>query len=259
VDAPELIPGKQGSTIAHLGPSLEQGPLPTLIYLALSGYDSLTLDPFNQPIVGLEAFPVRVISFDLPGHGPEMNHREAPAWLAHQLMQGNNPIAPFLATAYENILQLIDQGYIDPERIILMGVSRGGWLASLLSLMDERLRTVVAFAPITHLGLCQEFQELKIAEINEKYSLHHLAEGFVGKELRFYIGNRDERVNTDGCVRFIRKVADLSFDKGIRSAPAELILSASIGHLGHGTPPHIFKDGANWALNQWSPSWNIPS
>ena len=51
-----------------VGPSLEKGPLPTLIYFALSAEDSLQCDPFNRPVQFLEGLPLRIFSITLPGH-----------------------------------------------------------------------------------------------------------------------------------------------------------------------------------------------
>ncbi|MCB1084213.1 MAG: hypothetical protein KDK61_07865, partial [Simkania sp.] len=51
-----------------VGPRLEEGPLPTLIYFALSAEDSLERDPFNQPVQFLEGLPLRIFSITLPGH-----------------------------------------------------------------------------------------------------------------------------------------------------------------------------------------------
>ena len=50
-----------------VGPPLEEGPFPTLIYFALSAEDSLQCDPFNQPVQFLEGLPLRIFSITLPG------------------------------------------------------------------------------------------------------------------------------------------------------------------------------------------------
>ena len=50
------------------GPPIEEGPRPALFYFALSGHQSLTLDPFNQP--GVEYVPYWRAG-DLQTVGPE--------------------------------------------------------------------------------------------------------------------------------------------------------------------------------------------
>lgn len=242
----EKLPGTGNLEVFHRGPPLDAGPLPSVFYFALSGYDSLHLDPFNQPAVFLENSNIRCFSFNLPGHGPGYNHNEAMGFWAESLRKGQDPLAPFLASAADNISFLVKEGLVNPSRLATAGLSRGGLIAALLALMDKRIETVVGFAPLTKLSTLPEFQKLAFAEASEKYGLMNFAGQFAKTTLRFYIGNRDECVSTDACYQFIRAVADKAFEEGIRSPQAELIISPSIGRLGHGTPAHIFKDGMEW-------------
>ena len=46
----DIINGPNSISIYHVGPPLELGPLPTFFYFALSGEESLTLNPYNQPV-----------------------------------------------------------------------------------------------------------------------------------------------------------------------------------------------------------------
>lgn len=234
----EIIKSPNPLDIYHLGPSLEAGPLPSVFYFALSGSDSLLLDPFNQFIQFLDHQPIRRFSFTLPGHGPGLKNEDAIKFVAGLLEKGEDPIAPFLDLALENIHFLIEKRLVDPLMMATAGLSRGGFFASLLALKDERIKTIIAFAPITNLSF--------LIPEGKSYDLINYIDQFAYKTLRFYIGNRDQRVSTDLCFQFIRKTADLAFEKGIRSPPIELLISPSIGHMGHGTSPDTFRNGADW-------------
>lgn len=247
----EKIPSPTSLEIYHRGPLKEEGTLPALFYFALSGEESLLLSPFNQPVEFLADTPVRCFSFSLPGHGADFKNSEALAYWASEYRNGHDPLALFLTQATENIRFLIQDGWIDSEKIASSGLSRGGLVATLLSVMEPRIKWILGYAPVTHLGHCTEFQTADLADIAEKYSLTKLTKDLMHKTVRYYIGNRDLRVSTDSCYRFIRTLADQSYENNIRSPKAELIISASTGHLGHGTPPHIFQEGIAWLKKQW--------
>ncbi len=46
--------------VAHIGPSLDKGRLPAVMYFSISGEDSIGLDPFNQPALFLAENGIRV-------------------------------------------------------------------------------------------------------------------------------------------------------------------------------------------------------
>lgn len=234
----QIIPGPTSLEIYHLGPPKTDGPLPTVFYFALSGKDSLTLDPFNQFVQFLADAPIRCFSFSLPGHGPGLKNEEAINYVAAEFEKGIDPLHPFLEAAYANICYLVEEQWIDPAKMAVSGLSRGGFFGSHLALKDARIQTIIAFAPITNLSF--------LIPNGKPYDLTESIDAFTEKTLRFYIGNRDQRVSTDACFHFIRNVADRAFEKGIRSPKAELIISASVGHMGHGTAPATFLNGANW-------------
>ena len=241
----EVIQGKNSNAIYHLGPPLSDGPLPSVFYFAIAGDESLTLDPFNQFVQYLEDAPIRCFSLTLPGHGPDLKKENAIHFVADAFEKGEDLFEPFFESCLENIQYLIDSHLINPEKLAVSGLSRGGYFASLLALRDSRIQTIIAFAPITNISY--------LIPKAASYDLDRYIDGFTSKTLRFYIGNRDQRVSTDLCFQFIRQVADTAFEKGIRSPQAELIITSSIGHMGHGTAPSTFQDGANWLKTHFSP------
>jgi len=216
------------------GPSLDKGPLPAVIYLALSAEDSLNLDPFNQPVNALMNYSnLRVFSFDLPGHGKGLNKMKAMSYWAAHFEEVNS----FVEKAKEDITSLINKGYIS-DQIIIAGLSRGGYLGLQLAAHDSRIKAVCGFAPLIKLESLEEFKNIPSSSIDLNL--------LVDKSIRLYIGNHDTRVGTENAHDFIRDLTKISLDRGIRSPQTELIIYPSIGFKGHGTPQEIFESGADW-------------
>jgi esterase FrsA len=233
-------------TVSWLGPPLSAGPLPTLFYFALSAYESLEMDPYNQPALYLADYPLRIFSLDLPAHGAGLNPVHALTVWAEQMSQGNDPISECVQKASVALDALIERGAVEPGKIGVMGLSRGGFIGAHLSARRDDIAALLGFAPLTHLSFAKEFSEVKTLPAVEKLDLPHLIPSLSSQRLRFYIGNRDTRVSTRLCYELVESLVDAAFEKGQRSPPIELILSPSIGHMGHGTAKEIFHDGAHW-------------
>lgn len=240
------IHSPSGLTIYHKGPDLQSGPLPALYYFALSGKDSLTLDPFNQPVNFLDNFPIRIFSFDIPGHGDGLENTKAIGYWARQLAEGNNIINKFIDDSVNNVNFIIENGWVDTEHMAAAGISRGGFISFHIAAKHTKINNILAFAPLILLSKSEEFKELENDPIVQELNVTNLIPQLVHKHVRCYIGNRDVRVGTDRCFDFIESLTETAFQQGVRSPQVELIISPSIGHKGHGTPPHIFRDGAEW-------------
>lgn len=220
--------------VAHIGPSLEKGRLPAVMYFSISGEDSLGLDPFNQPALFLAEKGVRVFSMNLPAHGPNLNPFEAIEKWAQEFSEGKDPLTPFIDQVIFAINGLIEKGLIVTEKLGLMGLSRGALIACLVAAKFQMVRGILGFAPMTEVPFAKEFNlENHVAALCEQ-------------KIRFYIGNRDVRVGTDRCFRLVQLLAEQAYQNGVRSPPIELIISPPIGHMGHGTSKEIFHDGATW-------------
>lgn len=228
--------------LRYLGPDPDKGPLPAVFYFALSAEESLTLDPYNQPAIFLSEYPLRIFSMDLPAHGPGLNPVHALRVWAKEYAEGKDPLSPFFSLADKAISELIKQKLVLPEKMGLMGLSRGGFVAMHIAALRSDIHTLVAFAPLTHLSKAKEFADIEMQRLDLTHYLDVLKE----QKMRLYLGNRDTRVHTHLCTDFVLSLAETSFASGQRSPPIELILSPSIGHMGHGTSRETFHEGASY-------------
>jgi dipeptidyl aminopeptidase/acylaminoacyl peptidase len=116
--------------------------------------------------------------------------------------------------------------------VITVGTSRGGFLAVHWAAADPRVRAVAAIAPVTDLRGLTEFKGMENHAGTEAIALDHCAEKLVGRAIWVCIGNNDERVSTENCIRFTRKVVAASVAQGKR-ANVELHVTTAEGHGTH--------------------------
>ncbi len=231
-------------TINWTGPSLDEGKMPALFYFALTGFESLTLDPFNQIVQFLHGKKIRIFSLTLPGHGEKLSPTKAIAFWAEEIKQGKKLIDEFIQDAKRAITHLESLELI--SKLCAAGLSRGGFIAAHLAAQDPRVDSLLCFAPMIDLAYMSEFDTLKNDPYVQKMHLSNLIDDLANRPVRFYVGNRDARVGTRNCFDFIEALTEKSFEKNRNLIPSELILKPSIGRDGHGTSPETFKDGAEW-------------
>ncbi|MCH9631017.1 MAG: hypothetical protein S4CHLAM37_10290 [Chlamydiia bacterium] len=234
--------------VSYVGPPLEDGPLPCVFYFALSALDSLTLDPYNQPVVELvKDNNMRVFSMSLPGHEPPLLKENAFAYWAENVINNNDILTPFLKQTCKAIEYLKEKDYIRAETTAVMGLSRGGFIASHIAAMLPFIDKVIGFAPVTKIEHTSDFKELVEHPIVRRLSLSRHLQKLSKKKICFYIGNRDERVGTKHCFDFISSLAELKHKLREKKGSYKLNIKDSIGFMGHGTSPEVFKEGAEYA------------
>jgi hypothetical protein len=226
LDSPSDLP------IHVRGPKISEGPLPAFFYFALSGEDSLSLDPYNQPVAFLDGSNIRCFSFTLPFHGPGYDNNNAIDLWMQELNDNPQFLDIFFQKCVSNINYLLQQGIVNAKKMAVGGLSRGAFIAAHLAARDPRLQYILGFAPMT--------------KLKQPWDLDLLIDKIVNKQVRFYIGNRDTRVGTQACFDFIHRLADAAYHHGHRSPPIELMINPSVGFKGHGTLPPVFKSGADW-------------
>jgi len=241
-----------GVKFSYIGPSLEEGPLPAVVYLALSDSDSLTVDPYNQFPLFLSSHGIRVFTLMIPGHEHPRKPETAIAYWAERTALGDSLIMDFITGAVSAIEALLRQPWMIPEKIAIAGLSRGGYLASHIAARTPHIKTVLGFAPLTDLSKSEDFAHIKEHPLVDALSLDHVLDRLCHKRIRYYIGNRDTRVGTERCFSLVHKLADLAYEQRVRVPPIELIIAPSIGYMGHGTAKHTFQAGAEWILSIFS-------
>lgn len=230
----------------HVGPALDHGPLPAFFYFALSGPDSLCLSPFNQPIQFLQGSMIRIFSMTLPGHEAGLPAENAISLWAADLAKGNNCIEDFLGKVSLAVDFAIRERFIDPTRMSVGGLSRGGFIAAHAAARDARFRFLLSFAPLTRLSSLKEFNSLHNLSFIQTLDTETLASALCKRHNRFYIGNRDIRVGTRDCFEFAMSIVEAAHAQKIRSPQVECFIAPSIGRDGHGTSLEVFQHGATW-------------
>jgi dienelactone hydrolase len=231
-------------TLYHSGPSLDLGPLPSFFYFAVSGNETLLQEPFNQPVEFLNGQMIRVFSMTLPGHEGNLLATKAIEVWADDYAHQRDPLNDFLDQFEIALSFAIQQKFVDPDKMAIGGLSRGGFIALHAAARDQRMKYVLGFAPVTDLHKVEEFSSLEA--IIPILDLKKVSRELIHQNIRLYISNRDTRVDTRSCFEFAMSVVESANQHQIRSPKVELILYPPVGHHGHGTPLEIFKAGADW-------------
>lgn len=240
---------------SFFGPSLSAGPLPALFYFALSAQDSLALDPFNQPVTYLKHLThtsLRIFSVTIPGHENHLPKEKALETWAHAIKQGKDPITPFIQAIGHILDYLFEQHALVKEKIALAGLSRGGYIATLAAARYPCCKIVLGFSPMIRLDRAKEFADIQNSPLVDALSLVHTLPHLTQTQIKYYIGNRDTRVGTKAVFEWISSLAQLAHDTRAKNGSFQLMMHDSVGLMGHGTPPHIFEEGAQWIQNMLS-------
>ena len=232
-----------GVALYHTGPPLDHGPLPSIFYFALSGPDSLTLDPYNQPVQFLSEKWIRFFSLTLPAHESGLSPHNALSVWADDMQKQIDVLGDFFDQAKQAVDFTVKQRFVDPHKLGIAGLSRGAFIAAHLAARDPRFQTMLAFAPLTKLEKAKEFSAMQEHPLVKALDAFALAPLLADRRIRFYIGNKDTRTDTHSCYEFAMHLVQTS---SLRSPQIELIMSPSIGQMGHGTSPEIFRQGAEW-------------
>ena len=220
-------------------------PAPTLFIFASDIHATLDNPYYRQCGELLAAQGYLCVSLDLPGHGAEQREGE-PGGLGTWRTRsdaGEDFIAPFTVRVRAVLDHLIITSAADPARIAACGTSRGGFMALRVAAADPRIKATAAFAPVTNLMALREFNGATNTDHVAKLSLSAHADSLAGRSLWLIIGDRDERVSTDDCIAFARRVTAVSLEKTQSADTALLVLPEPKGHT---TPQSAPELAAAW-------------
>lgn len=219
-------------------------PSPTLLVLSGHIADSFTKPNFLRAgeILGPQGY--LCVSIELPNHGSlaKKGYSNLVGW-GKRAAAGDDFVAEFNARMKKVLDYLIEQKMTDPDKIVATGTSRGGFLAIRYAAFDKRVGVAVAYAPVADLRKLKEFEVAKHAKAVEAMSLEAHIPELVGRPVLIFIGDRDDRVDTDSVITFARKLSAAARKADV---PSQLELHVVSEPRGHSLPPHVGAAAAKW-------------
>ena len=151
-------------------------------------------------------------------------------WAIHAT-KGEEFVQSYVAGCREVLDHLIAEGFTDPQRVAVQGVSRGGFCALHFAAAEPRIKAVVGIAPVTNPLALTEFANVTPTQA-AAISLDGVMESLAGRTVWISIGNSDDRVSTDECISFTRRLvtATRRLQPQLNLIPVHLHVGMSAGH-----------------------------
>ncbi len=151
-------------------------------------------------------------------------------WAVH-CKQGTDYMKPYVEHCRDVLDHLIATGFTDPQRIAVQGISRGGFCALHFAAAEPRIKAVIGIAPVTNPLALQEFAGVTPAQVAQVCLDQHL-DKLAGRAVWMSIGNTDERVSTDDCISFARRLVATTRKQRpeLTLVPVHLTIGTSLGH-----------------------------
>jgi dienelactone hydrolase len=266
VPEPKVLQTSDGIRFGLLG-DRPAAPAPTLFLFATDVETTLKSETYSQ--VGRALLPagVLVVSVDVPGHGQDRREGEPEgiaAWPGRAL-RDEELNASFAKRCTAVLDHLLAEKYTDAAHVAAAGTSRGGYTAMQFAAADPRVGAVVGFAPLTRPGVISEFAKSATDPRVEALTLTNVADKLAGRSVWLTIGNDDDRVGTDECIKFARRLVDGN-KKAVVAAGAERPNEAKpverkvsdvsievLPALGHRTPAGAHERAAAWLRERLAP------
>lgn len=221
-------------------------PKPVLIMMASSIEETLGSAYFRQCGTKLvEQNDWLCISLDLPSHGSQIDKNSGvglEGW-AQRIANGDDIVQENNQRVKSVLDYLIERGLIDKSRIAVSGTSRGGYLALHYAVYDQRVVSVVAYAPVTSLSVLKEFGNLSNEHIPSNMDLNKKVYELSKVDIWAAIGEDDQRVGTNAAAKLFDSIKQLNSGKDI-----SLHILPSIGHT---TPPNALELSYDWVVDKF--------
>lgn len=256
----QLLTTPDGVRFAILGEK-PTSPAPTILVFGGDRRGTLLSEDVNRIGQLLAPDGYLSVSVDIPCHGDDVRPGEEAGLTAwrDRVVKGDDLLGPFTANVTKVLDHLIAKGYTDPQRIAISGTSRGGFCAFHAAAADERIRCVLAFAPVTHLPVLREFEGARENPDVLKLSTIHLADKLAPKSIWMTIGNDDVRVGTTECLDMYLALVKRAKGKS-EPIPIELHLIGTIDHRLHAKAAPQYRqfnsphdEAATWLRAMLSP------
>lgn len=233
-------------------PTLPAKPAPTLFVLSGVYDETLSTSYFRQAGEFLEKDGVICVSVDLPAHGRDVRPGQSTgiAGWRIRLVAGEDVMADVTGRLRKVLDHLIKEGIADPERIAVLGTSRGGFTALHFAAVEPRVKAVMAFAPVADLANLREFKGAEDHPMVKKVALNNLADALAGRAVWIVIGDRDDRVNTDSIITFARTATNAALAKKVSPLVDLHVIAEPKGHT---VPAGYAELGAAWLRPKLKP------
>jgi dienelactone hydrolase len=191
-----------------------------LLTFSSTSREAMTVAPYDESAKAFVAAGHRALSFDLPEHGDRVTPgREAGiAGMCQALVAGQDPFGLFVVDGRAAVDACLQRGLARAGRVFACGVSRGGYCALRLAAADPRIGGVATFAPVTDWRTLREFAHVKSRNDVAALNLENYAAKLAGRPVWLAIGNRDDRVGTDCCTRFVLRLLEAEARLGLRES-----------------------------------------
>jgi dienelactone hydrolase len=250
-EAPALLPMTTADGVSFgIWPAKPTKPAPTLVILSGSWQDALGSETYRKAGTHLAEDGYLCVSVDLPCHGADVKPKESglTGWRV-RCDRGEDIMADLTGRLTKVLDYLIAEQLADPERIAVVGTSRGGFAAMHFAAADPRIRCVAGYAPVTDLAKLSEFKGAEQSPLVGKLALANYADALAAKGVWIIIGDRDLRVDTDSAIALARKISAAAVAKGLTPRVDLHVLSSP----GHTSPPGAAETSAVWIDAQLNP------
>src|SRR5665213_186178 len=248
----EIEIGDHSITPRMISPRPEQLAAHPLLLLTLAGEreTSLTVHPYA---IAAELFLThghRVVGFDLPNHGKRVDkYGVGLAGWRNAFAAGKDPLALAVEEASAIFSWSLRSGLAQAGRIVVYGISRGGYLALRMLAEDARLAAAAAIAPVTDWAVLTEFSADRKRDYIAALSLSRLVDQLAGKPVFIVIGNADERVGTLSCSQFFLNLLEANVRHGHGTSGIEFAC-ATMAAPGHTVDDSWRLAGAEFLLKR---------
>ena len=187
-------------------------------------------DPYNIPARLFAEAGYAVASFDLPNHGAQINaFGEGIVGMCAAVCAGVDPFVQFIDQAQTVIDACLRQG-VGTGGLFACGVSRAGYCALRLAAADPRIDGVAGLAPVIDWRALREFAAVRELPAVAALDLNHWAVQLAGRPIFMSIGNHDDRVGSDHCVRLALRLLELEEPSVARTSALQLHVVEDAGH-----------------------------
>lgn len=187
-----------------------------------------------------------VLTFDLPNHGERANqYGEGLHGICAAMTAGQDALATCMVDGKTVIDACLARGIGTSGHIVTWGTSRNGYFAIRLAAEDARIQGAVGLAPVTDWRALTEFGPMRNTPQLAAAALDHWAARLAGRPVFMAIGNHDDRVGTDCCVRFALRLFEAEQPRYPVTSLHELHV---VPQKGHTLSDEWRTAGAQWLL-----------